>query len=176
MSVFNQTAEITLVETAAPDGTATAEAAVRKAVMAAAGLGVPGLFHPGLDETGMSAIWITMVTAVAKRCGATVSPATAGKMVTSAVSSVAAYSLGSKILSWAAMPLLVSFPVAGIPAVVAMNSALNALFTYRLGRECIRRFSRPGFTGTDVLDIGRHLIAVPSMTEIGEIKRLLAGS
>jgi hypothetical protein len=169
MSVSSQTTYGGPVLEAAP----TAEAAVRTAVMAAAGLGVPGLFHPGLDESGMSAIWLTMVTTVAKRCGATVSSATAGKLVTSALSSVAAYTLGSKILTWAAMPLLASFPVAGIPAVVAMNSALNALFTHRLGRECIRRFSRPEFSGRDIADLGRHLVALPSLTEIADIKRLL---
>lgn len=153
----------------------TADDAIRTATLAAAGLGVPGLFHPGLDEAGMTAIWLTMVTTVAKRCGANLSSATAGKFVTSALSSVAAYSLGSKILTWAAMPVLLSFPVAGIPAAVAMNSVLNGLFTYRLGRECVTRFSDPRFTARDVVDFGRHLIAFPTFAEVAEIKRVLSG-
>ena len=60
----------------------TPEDAIRIAARAAAGLGVPGLFHPGLDEAGMAAIWLTMVTTIAKRCGARLTPATAGKFVT----------------------------------------------------------------------------------------------
>ena len=131
----------------ATDATRMAERAVRSATLAAAGLGLPGLFYPGIDEAGMATIWVTMVTAIAKHCDARVSPATVGKMVTAAVSSVAAYTLGSKILTWAAMPILIAFPVAGIPAAAGVNSALNALFTYRLGKECIIRFSEPAFTG-----------------------------
>ena len=54
------------------------------------------------------------------------SPARRSAKVRKALSSVAAYTLGSKILTWAALPLLAAFPLAGIPAVVALNSALNA--------------------------------------------------
>jgi uncharacterized protein (DUF697 family) len=160
----------------ATDATNRAEKAIRAATLAAAGLGIPGLLHPGIDEAGMAAIWLTMVTAIAKDCNAKISPATAGKMVTAAVSSVAAYTLGSKILTWAAMPVLIAFPVAGIPAAVALNSVLNAVFTYRLGKECVSRFSNPAFTSRDLIDIGRHLAALPNFTEISDIKRILSGA
>ena len=152
-----------------------AVSAIRTATMAAAGLGVPGLFHPGLDQAGMATVWVTMVTTVARRCGADISRATVIKLVTSALSSVAAYTLGSKILTWAALPLLAAFPVAGIPAVVALNSTLNALFTYRLGRECVRRFGRPGFTARDMLDVGRHLLGLPTVAELAELGEVLRG-
>jgi hypothetical protein len=149
--------------------------AIRKATIAAAGLGVPGLFHPGIDEAGMAAIWTGMVTAIARRSGATVSSAVVAKLVTSALSGVAAYTLGSKVLTWAALPLIAVFPVAGIPAVVALNSTLNALFTYRLGRECARRFSKPGFTARDAVDVARHLLGLPTIAELGELRRMLSG-
>ncbi|MFC7531524.1 hypothetical protein [Actinoplanes sp. GCM10030250] len=153
-----------------------ATSAIRKATLAAAGLGVPGLFHPGIDETGMAAIWTSMVTVVARRSGATVSPATITKLVTSALASVAAYTLGSKILTWLALPLIAAFPVAGVPAVVALNSTLNALFTYRLGRDCAQRFSRPGFTARDALDVGRHLVGLPTVTELADLRDVLRGA
>jgi uncharacterized protein (DUF697 family) len=162
--------------TAAPGNTrGPADEQIRTAVLLAAGLGIPGLFHPGLDETGMGAIWLTMVTSIAKRSGAEISPATAGKFVTSALSSVAAYSLGSKILTWAALPVLAAFPVAGIPAAIGMNAALNALFTFRLGKECVKRFSDPRFTSSDVITLGRLLVSIPSTSEIRDLKRLISG-
>jgi len=121
----------------------------------------------------MGAIWLTMTTTIAKRCGASVSPATAGKLVTAALSSVAAYSVGSKILSWGVMIVFSVIPAAGIPAAAAMNAGLNALFTCRLGRECIRRFSDPNFTSADVIELGRAMISPPNWSEIRDIRRML---
>ncbi len=123
----------------------------------------------------MAAIWLTMVTTIARRCGARLSPATAAKFVTVALSSVAAYSLGSKILTWAAVAMLIAVPGVAIPAAAAMNAALNAAFTYRLGQECVRRFSDTSFTSADVIEFGRRLVMIPSWSELGIIKRLLVG-
>lgn len=72
---------------------ATSEDAIRTAVRAAAGMGVPGIFSPGLDEAGMTAIWGAMVTTIAKRQGAELSPATAAKLVASALAGVSALQL-----------------------------------------------------------------------------------
>lgn len=149
------------------------EDAVRSAAFAAACLGVPGVFHPGIDEAGMGAIWLTMTTTVAKRCGASVSPATVAKFVTAALSSVAAYSIGSKMLTWGVMIVFSVIPAAGIPAAAAMNAGLNALFTCRLGGECIRRFSDPNYTSTDVIELGRLMVSPPTWSEIRDIKRIL---
>jgi uncharacterized protein (DUF697 family) len=159
--------------TVSPAIVATPEEAVRAAAFAAAGLGVPGVFHPGIDEAGMGAIWLTMTTTIAKRCGASISPATAGKLVAAALSSVAAYSIGSKILSWGVIIVFSVIPAAGIPAAAVMNAGLNALFTCRLGRECIRRFSDPNFTSADVIELGRLMVLPPGWTEIRDIKRML---
>jgi hypothetical protein len=89
--------------------------AIRVAADAATGLGIPGLFDPGLDEAGMGTIWLTMVTMVARRCEARLTPATAAKFVTAALSSVAAYSVGSKILDWAVMGILIAVPGIAVP-------------------------------------------------------------
>jgi uncharacterized protein (DUF697 family) len=150
----------------------TPEETIRAACWAAAGLGVPGVLNPGLDEAGIAAIWSTMVLTIAKQSGASVSPATAAKLATSAVSSVAAYTLGSKILSWM---VIFAIPGGGIPAAMAANAGLNALFTFRLGRESMRRFSNPQFTSVDVMQCAKHLIAIPTWAEIREVKQILAG-
>jgi uncharacterized protein (DUF697 family) len=155
--------------------TATTADAIRTAVRAAAAVGVPGYFHPGLDESGMTTIWVAMVTTIAKREGAELNQATAGKLVTSAVAGVSAYTLGSKILTWAVPLVLPAVAFAAVPAAVALNAALNAVFTYKLGRECERRFADPTFTKADVLSIGRHLGLVPSLFEIADIKRMIVG-
>jgi uncharacterized protein (DUF697 family) len=151
------------------------EDAIRTAVRAAAGLGVPGLFQPGLDEAGMMTIWTAMVITIAKRQGAELSPATATKLVASAVAGISAYKLGSKILTWTIMLIGSAVPFVTVPAGMAFNVALNALFTYKLGRECTQRFADPTFTKADVLSIGRQLVLMPTLSEIGEIRRLLAG-
>jgi hypothetical protein len=151
---------------------ATAEDAVKKAVRAAAELGVPGIFHPGLDEAGMSVIWIAMVTAIAQRKGIPISTVTATKIVGSALAGVAAYSTGSRILTWGLVLILHVMPLAVVPAAVGLNVALNALFTYKLGTTCIRRLSDPELSAREILDIGRQIVMVPTLTEIGEIKRM----
>jgi hypothetical protein len=147
------------------------------AVIAAAGLGVPGLFLPTLDMAGMGAIWTTLVLAIASTAGRSVDIATAGKLVTSAVGAVSAYIVGSKILTWAAAPLIFAFPLAGVPAVIAVNAMLNAIFTLRLGIACARRFSTPDFTAGDVLDlaadIAGYLIKLPSREEISFVRAVI---
>jgi uncharacterized protein (DUF697 family) len=124
----------------------------------------------------MAAIWLTMVTTIARRSGATLSPAAAGKFVTSALSGVMGYQLGSRILTWAVMsPLVIAFPVGGIPAAAAINAGLNALFTYRLGKECVRRFATANFTAADTRALGRALVGLPSVQEINDLRRLVTG-
>jgi hypothetical protein len=154
----------------------TAEVAVRRAVRTASGLGVPGIFHPGLDEAGMSAIWLAMVVAVAKKQGANVSVQTAAKLVAAAVASVSAYSMGSKILTWALILILHVLPVAVVPAAVGLNVALNALFTYKLGKTCVKRFATPNLTPQEIIAIGAKIVMIPTLHEVNEIKKMLTGA
>ncbi|HKS44200.1 MAG TPA: hypothetical protein VJT49_03630 [Amycolatopsis sp.] len=158
-----------------PDTGETPEDAVRVAAYAAAALGVPGLLHPGIDEAGLGAIWLTMVTTIAKRCGTSLSSAASGKTVAAALSSVAVFSLGAKVLNWAMMGILIVIPGVAIPAAAAMNAGLNVIFTCRLGRECIERFSDPDFANADLVHFGRRLIAKPSRSELADIRRVLVG-
>lgn len=147
-------------------------------VAAASGVAVPGLFVPALDMAGVGATWTTMVAAIAKKSGLSLNTPTTAKIVASSISAVSAYVIGSKILTWAAAPLVVALPVAGIPAVVALNVALNGLFTLRLGVVCSRHFSRAGFSDGDAarlgISIGTHLLGWPTADEIRLVKELLS--
>jgi hypothetical protein len=154
----------------------TPEEAVRSAARAAAGVGAPGILAPGLDEAAMYTIWFAMVTTVARRCGARLSPATVGKVVGAALGGAAAYTAGSKVLTWGVIAVLHTIPGAALPAAMAMNSAINALLTRRLGRACTERFADPGFSGRDALAITRNLFALPSTAEVLGLRRLLGGS
>ena len=156
-------------------GAATSEDAIRAAVRAAAGLGIPGIFHPGLDEAGTSTIWLTMVTTIAKRQGANISAATASKLVAAAIASVSAYGTASRIMTWALLLILHLLPSVAIPAAVALNVALNALFTHRLGNACSRHFSDPNFSLRDIMKIRQDLRMAPRLSEIGDLTRILAG-
>jgi hypothetical protein len=154
---------------------ASSMSAVRTAVKAAAGLGVPGVFAPGLDEAGMAAIWTTMITTIARRRGVGISAVAAGKIVASASASVAAYRMGSRLLTLAMAPLLLVLPIVGVPAAVALNSILNAWFTYRLGVACDRRFADPGFSARECLLVVKGLAGLPTVSELVELSDMLRG-
>jgi hypothetical protein len=153
----------------------TPEDAVRSAVRRAAGVGVVGALHPGFDEAAMATLWTHMVTTIARRSHARPSPATVTKLVAAAVSACAAYSTGSKLLTWGVGLVLPGGLLLAAPAAVTLNSAINAYFTYRLGTECVRRFAGPGLEARDVLAFGRAVVLAPSLAELAEIRRMIAG-
>lgn len=150
---------------------------VGTAVAAAAGLGVPGLFVPPLDMAGVGATWTGMVAAIAKKSGHEMNAAVAGKVVAAGVGALAGYKLGSKILTWAAAPLVLTFPVAGVPALVATNASLNGLFTLKLGVATCNQFSRPGFGAMDVANLARavavELVPMPTLEELRLVKEMI---
>lgn len=151
---------------------------VGTAAASTAGVGIPGLFVPGLDEAGVATAWTAMIIAIANESGHKMDRALAAKLVGSALGAVAGYKIGSKILTWAFAPLVVAFPVAGVPAVVALNAGLNALFTLRLGAACAKEFSRPDFTSDDVMllahRVGSFLLGLPHKEEIALVRAFLA--
>jgi hypothetical protein len=155
-------------------GVLTPEEAVRSAVRKAAGIGVVGALHPGFDEAAMATLWTYMVTTIAGRSRVQLAAATVTKLVAAAVSACAAYSTGSKLLTWGMGLVVPGGLLVAAPAAITLNSALNAVFTYRLGRHCVRCFGRPGLDARDVLVIVRALVVVPSLGEIAEVRRMLA--
>lgn len=151
---------------------------VGTAVAAAAGIAVPGLFVPALDMAGVGATWTVMIGSIADKSGQHVSPTSVAKVAAASVSAVSAYMLGSKILTWAATPLILAFPVAGVPAAVAVNAMLNGLFTLRLGIAAASKFSRPDFNALDILEVAASIASVlvkllPSTKEIQLVKEML---
>lgn len=153
---------------------------VATAVGAAAGIGVAGLFAPALDTAGVGATWTGMVIAIAAKSGHELNAAAAAKVVAATLGAVSGYALGSKILTWAAMPLILTFPVAGVPAVVAVNAALNGLFTLKLGVATINQFTRPDFNAVDRAQLAVAIVGqfhpIPSMDEIRLAKEMIAAA
>ncbi|MGH8603050.1 MAG: hypothetical protein ACREXR_09860 [Gammaproteobacteria bacterium] len=150
---------------------------VGTAVAAATGIAVPGIFVPTLDMAGVGATWTVMIGSIADKSGQHISPASVAKVVAAAVSAVSAYMLGSKILTWAAAPLILAFPFAGVPAAVAVNAMLNGLFTLKLGITTAKQFSRPDFNSLDILNVAETiagaLVKLPSTEEIKLVKKML---
>ncbi|MEU6445098.1 hypothetical protein, partial [Streptomyces sp. NPDC047046] len=84
---------------------------ISNGVIVASGIAVPGLFVPALDMAGVGATWTVMAGAIAHIAELELTPAVTAKLVSAAVSAVSGYVLGSKILTWAATPLILAFPV-----------------------------------------------------------------
>jgi hypothetical protein len=152
---------------------------IKTAALAAAGVGGPGVFFPVLDTTAVAGIWTTMVLQIGEASGRGVTAATAAKVAGAAVAACSAYMLGTKVLTFAAMPLVAAFPLAGVPMVTGLNVILNGLFTFRLGRACAHNFERPDFSLDELLEtsvnITAMMISVPSGGELRAVKELLFG-
>jgi hypothetical protein len=153
------------------------EGIIGGSVVTTAGIAVPGLFVPALDMAGVGATWTVMIGAIAEKSDREISPETVAKLVAAAVSAVSGYVLGSKILTWLAAPLIMAFPVAGVPAAVAVNAALNGLFTLRLGLACVSNFSRPDFNALDlanfIVSLAGLMAKWPSSEEIAFVQKML---
>lgn len=150
---------------------------VKKAMKITGAVGLPGIFIPGLDSTTVGVAWANMIRELAKESGHEIDKGVIAKLVGAALAAVAAYQTGSKILTWIASPLLLAFPVAGIPIAAGVNGALNALFTYRLGLSVSKQLSRTDFTAKDfaglTFSVGRQLVHLPSHSEIAEVRYVL---
>lgn len=114
-----------------------------------------------------------MIGAIAVKSGREVSAATMTKLASAAVSAVAGYHLGSKIMTWVLIALL---PGGGVPAAVAVNVVLNGLFTLKLGVATAKQLSRPGFNAIDIMSIVHQVLSLPSGEEIRFLKAILTGS
>jgi hypothetical protein len=153
---------------------------IRAAVIAAAGTGVPVIFVPALDMGGIGVIWTAMIGGIASGAGQQVARPAIARLAAAAVGAASGYVLDSKILTWLAAPLMIAFPVAGVPQAVAVSSMLNGIFTLRLGAACAHRFADPAFTAAGMpgltAGIGNRLARLPSGDEIKMIKDILAAS
>lgn len=148
---------------------------VKNSAMAAGALGVPGAFSFGLDVTGMSGIWIAMTLAIAGESGHDVDRAFATKLVAAVTAGVAGYVGGSKV----ATTLLHLIPGAGSVAAMGVNSALDFLYTWRLGSALANLFDKPEFVPGDIGTMAWNIIQVigplPTFRELVGIARILRG-
>ena len=148
---------------------------IKTAAAAAGALGVPGAFSFGLDIAGMSGIWITMTLAIASESRHEIDRAYATKLIAAVTAGVAGYVGGSKV----ATTLLHLIPGAGTAAAIGVNSALDFLYTWRLGCTLAKLFDKPDFVATDArrlaLDIAHVIGPVPTIKELLAISRVMRG-
>jgi uncharacterized protein (DUF697 family) len=139
---------------------------VRNATLAAGAIGVPGAFSFGADITAMTATWGAMTVAIAKKSGHQMDAAFSAKVVTGVLAGVAGYLGGSKIAT-----ALVSLIPGGVLVAVGVNSALNALFTYKLGDALAKLFDKGQFDSSDVATAVTTLLSlVVGMPTFGQLR------
>lgn len=149
---------------------------VKSSATAAGAVGVPGAFSFGLDVTAMSGIWIAMTLAIARESSHDVDRAFATKLVAAVTAGVAGYVGGSKV----ATTLLHLIPGAGSVAAMGVNSALDFLYTWRLGSALANLFDKPDFVAGDIGSMAWNIVQVigplPTFREIVGIARILRGN
>ncbi|WP_020537947.1 hypothetical protein [Lewinella cohaerens] len=142
---------------------------IKGSSQAAAALAVPGLFVPVVDVAGIAGIWANMLIKVARNSGHELDFQFATKMATSVATGFGAYVAGSKILSYSIMFI----PGIGIFGAMGMNSALNYIFTFKLGKIASGLFERTSFDAADAADIAKMLLlpllSIPTMGDIRDM-------
>jgi uncharacterized protein (DUF697 family) len=142
------------------------ENAIYTAAFAAAAVGVPGAFAPFLDVTAVGGIWATMMVAIATKAGRQLDKDTALKIATAILTGASAYVAGSKLIGF----LLHFIPGAGSIVSVGVNSLLNFLYTFRLGRYLALKMEKPEFDTGDFADVIPEMttmvFSLPSITEL----------
>jgi hypothetical protein len=151
---------------------------VHDAVIAAAGTDGPVVRVPDLDMQGIGVIWSAMTDDIALAAGHQIGTACPAEIAGIAVSAASEYVGGSRVLTWIAVPLAIAFPVAGVPAAIAVRSMLSAIFTVRLADECDRHFAVPIFTAGRLpqltCQIRGRIARLPHGEEITLVKELLS--
>ena len=117
----------------------------------------------------MAGIWGTMVYPIAHKSGHKINKAFAAKLASRVLAGVALYVTGSKLAIYALHFIL------GVGTIGAMgiNSFLNALYTYRMGKACTKLFDKSGAgrsLGVKVSDdILGLIIGLPKLREVKQI-------
>jgi len=136
---------------------------------AAAAAAVPGTFVPVLDITAIAGIWANMLIKVAKTSGHDLDFKFASKMATAVAAGFGGYIAGSKLLTYSIMLI----PGIGLFGAMGINSILNYMFTYKLGKIAKGLFEKPGFDPGDATDLAKMvllpLLSIPTFSEIREM-------
>lgn len=124
---------------------------------------------PRFDVDAMSTIWIGMIMQISKRSGSQISKQTSAKFVALIGSGIVAYWGNSALFT----KLLGFIPGSGTLAFISINSFVNALFTYRLGKNIACHLESSGFSTEEFLNvtiaITPILLSLPNPNEIKEI-------
>lgn len=147
------------------------EAGIYVAAYSAAAAGIPGAFVPALDVAVVGGAWATMLVAIASNSNRQLDQNTALKFATGILSGGAAYLGGTKLLTYT----LHAIPGLGTIASVGINSLLNFLYTFRLGRFIALQMEKPEFDTADwaslIPELTAMVFAMPSIMEIQEAWR-----
>lgn len=145
------------------------EAIVKDCAKAAAAAGTTALINPFLDTAAIAGIWTNMIVKIAKESGRKIDMASATKFITSVGAGISGYKIGSKILSTA----LWLVPGLGWLGAMGLNSTLNYLFTYRLGKTVAGMFDDPSFNFGNMADITQYVVlpmlSIPTLREFREM-------
>lgn len=145
------------------------ESIVKNSAKAAATAGVSGAINPFLDTAAVAGIWTNMIIKIAQASGHQMSVATATKFVTTVASGVAAYKVGSKLFS----TIIWLIPGIGWLGAMGVNSTLNYLFTYKLGKVTSGLFGKPGFDYGSAVDVATYVVlpmlSIPTLREFREM-------
>lgn len=144
------------------------EVAIYTAAYAAAAAGIPGAFIPALDVGAISTAWVGMLLAIASNSNRHLDRNTALKFATGLLAGSAAYLGGSKLFTFA----LNFIPGIGTVAAVGINSLLNFLYTFRLGRFIALQMEKSEFDTEDwasmIPEVTALVFAMPSIMEMQE--------
>jgi hypothetical protein len=139
---------------------------VHQSALTAAGLAVPGTFIPVADLVGVSGVWFSMIYRIAESSGnGYIEKGAIQRFCINLAQGAGSYYFGSKALQW----LLIMTGVGAIGA-VALNTALNYLYTARLGVYIADQFDTPDFhmenAFSGIASIIPIMFAVPSIDEL----------
>ena len=151
---------------------------IKQHMKLAAGAGAPGVFLPLVDEAAIAALWGRMFYKIGQWHQVTLTASECTKIGTACIAGVFAYKTGSRILT-----LIVSIVTLGlaVPAAIAGNVALNAIFTRQVGLAFHKMLDTDGINGKTAIEIGKILLhyfnPFPSFGEMKDIiKQVRSGA
>lgn len=127
---------------------------VRRAMLASAGPGAAEMFIPYADAVGMTAIWTTMIAAMAKKSGHKLDEKLIAKVIGASALGASSYALATWSFRKALLWLFGLTPPGRVVLILVggTNCAVDALLTYRLAAAISGPLSRPDFSEQDFHD------------------------
>lgn len=141
------------------------EEIIKKAVLAALASGV----IPFSDAIIMTGIWGTMIVSLAVKSGHPMSMERAVKLAGAVLTGVATFNVGTKLFTTA----LHMFPGAGTIMAIGVDSFINALQTYRLGKTFAGQLDRTTISLLDGASLVGHILNLHPIQLFQDTKAVL---